>query len=334
MKAWIYYGNRQIKLEKIPEPEINPDEVLIKVVSCGICQTDLDEFSSGPKLFSKVPFTPGHEFCGVVEKVGDNVDKTFLGKKVFVSPLVSCGKCEYCLAGYSNLCDNFKYYGIVGLNGGMAEYVAVKAKNVVEVEEVKYAFWGEIVLVGLRVLSLIEKHRFLSEKRALVLGAGPIGACTSLILKNAGYDVEVCEIRKKRAQSLKDFGFKVHTLCEDIKTQYPVVIDCAGEDPLLPYAFPEAVSKVKKGGLFILVGVYFNNISFDPIKVLSKEIKILPCWCYTLNELSKVAEIMKKLLPFFEKMTTFVPFEKLEEAFLELEINKDKFLKIALSYGN
>lgn len=116
-------------LEDLPKPIPGPDDVLIRVVVCGVCHTELDEIegrTSPPEL----PVVPGHEVVGVVIKTGKNVTEVKKGDRVGVAWIHSaCGNCEHCIAGNENLCEKFTATGR-DVNGGYAEYLTAPASFV------------------------------------------------------------------------------------------------------------------------------------------------------------------------------------------------------------
>ena len=114
MKAALWYGAKDIRVENIPEPVVKDDDVKIKVKWCGICGSDLHEYTMGP-IFIPVktphpitgetaPVVMGHEFSGEVVEVGRSVTNVKPGDRVVVEPLIVCGECPACKAGYYNLC--------------------------------------------------------------------------------------------------------------------------------------------------------------------------------------------------------------------------------------
>ena len=126
MRAAILYNqqpieNSPLKIEEIAIPQINENEVLIKINACGICHTDL-HIIEGELPPVKMPIIPGHQIIGVVEKIGSKVTKFKVGDKIGVPWLYStCGKCEFCVRGKENLCNNAKFTGY-HVNGGFTEY--------------------------------------------------------------------------------------------------------------------------------------------------------------------------------------------------------------------
>jgi L-iditol 2-dehydrogenase len=117
MKVSVWYNNKDIRIEAVPKPEPGPKEILIKVVSCGICGSDIVEWYRLPRA----PLVQGHEIGAEVVEIGKAVTKYRPGDRVFVAPKVPCMKCDYCKNGHYPVCSNVKER----LPGGFAEYVVV-----------------------------------------------------------------------------------------------------------------------------------------------------------------------------------------------------------------
>ncbi|MCD4774867.1 MAG: zinc-dependent alcohol dehydrogenase family protein [Candidatus Aegiribacteria sp.] len=111
-------------LEELPVPEPDTDDILLEVLACGVCHTELDEIE-GRTAPPFLPVIPGHEVVGRVVRTGDNVESGRVGERVGVGWFYSsCGRCRYCLEGNENLCSEFKATGR-DVNGGYAEYMTV-----------------------------------------------------------------------------------------------------------------------------------------------------------------------------------------------------------------
>jgi len=129
MKAAVFEAVKTIKVKEVPIPEIGDDDVLIKVVNTGICGTDWSIYN-GWYSADKLPMIPGHEFSGVIAKVGkNNPRKLKEGERVTADINMSCGTCYYCIRGDQLLCNDFTQLGI-HTNGTFAEYVKAPAKLV------------------------------------------------------------------------------------------------------------------------------------------------------------------------------------------------------------
>jgi len=127
--ARLYKPGQPFKIEEIPIPQIDADEVLIRVKFCGICGSDLHIFS-GVTPTSYLPITIGHEVSGELVEVGPRVKGWNIGDRVSFGGLLSCGLCYNCLKGREWLCTNKKFIGI-HTDGGFAQFVKVKARNLI-----------------------------------------------------------------------------------------------------------------------------------------------------------------------------------------------------------
>jgi L-iditol 2-dehydrogenase len=124
MLAAVYYNNKDVRIQEMPTPEIKDYEILLKVMACGICGSDVTEWYRVPKA----PKVLGHEATGIIAETGKNVTQYRVGDRVFVSHHVPCNKCHYCLRGHHTACETLhttNYYP-----GGFAQYLRVPKINV------------------------------------------------------------------------------------------------------------------------------------------------------------------------------------------------------------
>ena len=133
MRAAVYYGNRQLEIEDVPEPSASDGRVKVQVSRNGICGTDLHEYFDGPIFIPSephpltgkaMPLVIGHEFSGVVTDVGRGVSGVEEGDRVTIEPIYRCGACRPCQTGRYNLCTSIGFHGLMA-DGGMAEYTVV-----------------------------------------------------------------------------------------------------------------------------------------------------------------------------------------------------------------
>lgn len=187
MKAWLLKNicnldeeRNPLCLENIPLPIPSQDEILIKILCCGVCHTELDEIEgrAAPSFF---PVIPGHQVVGIIDRLGKNAKRFKLGTRVGVAWIFSaCGKCEFCKRGYENLCPDFKGSGR-DANGGYAEYMTVNEnfayaipENIPDEEAAPLLCAGAI---GYRSLKLA------GIENGQVLGLTGFGASGHLVLK-------------------------------------------------------------------------------------------------------------------------------------------------------
>src|SRR5579863_812423 len=129
MKAIMIVSAGQAELVELERPAIGPDDILIRSYAAGICGSDVELYQgSRPAGFFRYPVIPGHEWAGEIVSVGAQIDTLAPGDKVVVEGILSCGFCQNCRAGLTNLCE--AGYDEIGFTrpGGLAEYVAVPAR--------------------------------------------------------------------------------------------------------------------------------------------------------------------------------------------------------------
>ncbi|TKY92492.1 MAG: alcohol dehydrogenase [Candidatus Methanomarinus sp.] len=124
MRVAVYYNNKDVRLQEMPVPSIDQDEMLVKVIASGICGSDVLEWSRLPRA----PLVLGHEIAGIITKIGSRVKKYQVGDRVSVSHHVPCNTCHYCLSGHHTVCDTLRTTNFDP--GGFAEYLRVPAINV------------------------------------------------------------------------------------------------------------------------------------------------------------------------------------------------------------
>ena len=135
MKAAVFYKKHDIKIEEIKKPEPGAGEVLIKVMACGICGTDVHIFEGDEGAAATPAGTVlGHEFSGIIEKTGAGVTAFKEGDRVTVDPNKLCGKCAYCRSGIGHFCENIIGIGTT-VNGGFSEYAAVPESQVYKIAD-------------------------------------------------------------------------------------------------------------------------------------------------------------------------------------------------------
>jgi len=214
MKAAVYYGIKDLRIEERPVPEIGSGEILLKISACAICGTDVRIFNHGHKHINQ-PQILGHEISGVVKKTGKNVEGFEEGDRVVVDPIVACGKCYYCKRGLTNLCLEFKKsteaFGWT-YPGGFAEYMRIPSKAIER---------GNLIKLGNNInnieASIAEpmgcalNGQIISEvglgDKVLIIGSGPIGCMHINLAKTLGATkVIISELNQERLELAKQFN--------------------------------------------------------------------------------------------------------------------------------
>ena len=183
MKALVLENINKLEYRDVENPHPQKGEVLVKVMACGICGSDIPRaYKDGAH---NMPLIIGHEFAGCVESVGEGVSKDWTGKRVGVFPLIPCRKCTPCLNKQYEMCKNYDYLGS-RRNGGFAEYVSVPEQNLIELpDNVSYEAAAMLEPMAVAVHAM---NRVLAGKSSIaVCGLGTIGTLLVMFLLDAGY---------------------------------------------------------------------------------------------------------------------------------------------------
>jgi (R,R)-butanediol dehydrogenase/meso-butanediol dehydrogenase/diacetyl reductase len=206
MKAVVFGGKETILIEERPEPVPGAGEVVIRVRKAGICGTDMS-IVSGLHPRAKPALVMGHEFVGAIESIGGDVHQNLsVGERVVVEPLISCGKCYACRAGFSYVCEKLGLYGI-DTDGAFAELVKVAADKVFQTPESLSDTAAALIEPLAVAVHAVRESALKVGDEACVLGGGPIGLLTALVAREAGLkDIVLVERRANRIEIAKGFG--------------------------------------------------------------------------------------------------------------------------------
>jgi threonine dehydrogenase-like Zn-dependent dehydrogenase len=274
------WRDTRFEIKDVPPPRLKDDEVLIKVKSCGICGSDTHLYETdkdGYIIFSgltKLPCISGHEFSGVVEKIGSKVMTFEVGDKVAVESVMWCGFCEPCRSGSPNQCKNIELLGLSS-DGALAEYIAVSARLCWRINDLEKIYSRDDVFdVGALIEPVgcayngmfIVGGGFKPGATVVVYGAGPIGLGAVALAKAAGASMviafDVIDERVKLATDMgADFAFNINKLKE--RSPGDKVIELAGEWGVniqveaagaAPVTIPEMEKAMSENGKIIYLG--------------------------------------------------------------------------------
>jgi len=262
---------RGLSYETAQVPAIGAADVLVRVKTASICGTDLhiygwDRWSQGR---IKPPVTLGHEFCGVVERVGEEVTAVKVGDFVSAEMHVNCGHCHQCRLGEAHICQNLRIIGI-DQDGAFAEFVKIPASNIWKLDPAIPEHYGAILdPLGNAVHTVLAGS--IAGQTVLVTGCGPIGLMSIAVAKACGSStVFATETNENRRAMAKKMGADVvlNPASEDAVARILAETNGTGVDALLemsgnPTAIQQGFKALRAGGRASLLGIPTENVPLD-----------------------------------------------------------------------
>lgn len=296
MQAAVYHGCEDIRVESVEAGALDPTDVRIAVEYCGICGTDLHEYTDGPLAIpagdphpstgEALPLTIGHEFSGRIADTGADVDRVAAGDRVVVNPIVPCGSCRYCEDGTYTLCETVINLGIHG-NGGMAESAVVPASTVHPLPADIPLEHGALVEPLSVALHAVRQSGLEPGDTVAVFGAGPIGLGVLQMARAAGARaVYVSEPRPARRAKAAELG-ATETVDPDASAPVEVIqnvtgggVDVAVEAAGVEATLSAAIHSTRKRGVVTVVSSYGEPVSVMPDFVMIAERTIVGSYGY------------------------------------------------------
>lgn len=281
MKSAVFYEKHKLVIENIETPEPKENEVLIRVMACGICGTDVHIFEGDEGAVATPSGTVlGHEFSGVVEKVGPGVTDYKVGDRVCVDPNKLCGDCYYCRNGIGHLCENMIGIGTT-VNGGFSEYCAVPVSQLYKISDnttFEQAAMAEPVACCLHGIDMCDIS---CGDTVMVIGGGMIGLIMLQLakLKSAAKLVIVEPVEAKREHA-KRLGADIciDPFNDDVKAvlkangieRVNTVIECVGNVKTME----QAISYAGKKSTVMMFGLLKpdDTLPIKPFELFKKEI--------------------------------------------------------------
>ena len=321
---------RGAQLENISIPTFGPTDVLVRVRAASICGTDLHIYGWDRWSASRIhpPLTFGHEFCGVVEKVGDEVTTVRAGDFVSAEMHVNCGHCRPCRMGQPHVCQNVKIIGI-DAEGCFAEFVRIPERNIWKVDPAIPEHYAAIMdPLGNAVHTVLAGE--IAGLNVVVTGAGPIGLMAIAVARASGCaTLFATEVNEHRRELAKKMGADeaLDPSAGDVVKHVLDATDGAGVDVMLEMSgHPDAIHKgfqmLRPGGRASLLGIPKDPVTLDLVNdVIFKGATVQGIYGRRMFETwVQMTELLKhgrlNLEPLFKER---MPLEKFENAFSLLE---------------
>jgi 2-desacetyl-2-hydroxyethyl bacteriochlorophyllide A dehydrogenase len=346
MKAGILYNDREIRMGTSPDPVIRPDEVLVEIGYAGICGTDLHIYRGEFHERVKFPAITGHEFGGIIQDVGKEVNGLRVGDRVAVDPIISCHGCPACLTGHLNACRTLKLLG-VDLDGGFGQYVAVPASRIFSLpDNVPMTFAPMVEMYGLGHHVLQRGHVQPGETVA-ILGSGKLGLSVLDVLCHSAGAARtiVTDLQPFRLETARKLGADCAV---NIEHEDPVervmeitngvgadcVIECVGhyrvvEGQEAPLA--QAVKMIRTAGRIVTAGlgeqlsaVHFKTLVIKEGQMIASRV--------TLGEFPRALRLMSKGLLHPDLLVTDrMPLKDITAAFAKVDREDPSTIKVVMN---
>ncbi len=306
MRAVVYRGINDMRIETVPVPTIGRGEILVRIATCGICGTDLKKIHFGshsaPRIF-------GHEMAGTVVAVGEGVAKYRTGERVMVFHHVPCKECYYCRKGTPAQCPLYKKTGVTAgfepSGGGFAEYIrvmdfvvanggVVRIPDGVPFEQAAFVEPVNTVLKGVKLLNLA------TDDTVLVIGQGPIGLMHAVLASRAGARVLTSDLYPERHAIAARFGLRnpIHAGTENVVERVLAETEGRGADAVVLAVGGNALIKtcmdaVRPGGKVMLFAqTQHGEATFDPGAVCMDEKTLLGSYSSSFEILDEVTDLV------------------------------------------
>jgi (R,R)-butanediol dehydrogenase/meso-butanediol dehydrogenase/diacetyl reductase len=301
MQAAVFYGRGDVRVEAVPVPAAVAGEALVRVLRSGICGTDATEFKSGPIMFPidtphpksghVGPLVIGHEFIGeIVDLPGGSVGGLAVGDRVASGAGVSCGECQRCLQGRTNLCDEYVTNGL-NIAGGLAEYVAVAASTLVKIPDdcsLDAAGVAQPLAVGLHAA---RRARVADGDQVILFGAGAIGTfILAGLLSLAKADITVVDYAGERLdRALRLGAARVVPVNDSVQDALRAIVGPAGADVVIeatgaPGQLDACLQIVRRGGTILEVGLPSKPQELNVHKLVLSEVTIATTMAHVCGE--------------------------------------------------
>lgn len=299
MKALVWSAAEEMIWEDRERPIPEDGELLVRIEAVGICGSEIEGYL-GHNSLRKPPLIMGHEFCGIIEQVGNKENDVLIGRKIVVNPLIFCGQCDRCRQGSTQLCESRKIIGI-HMPGAFARWAIVPVAAAIEVPESMNSFraaLAEPLACSLRATRrAMDRHAFAN---VVVIGAGGIGLLCAKIAKLLGASkVMIVDTNPERLKMCRAIGMeetanaREDNLEERTKQTFgskgiDVVIDAAG----FQTTRESAIKLLNPGGTFMNIGLGIEETVLPINYLIRHEIELLGSFCYSRQDFQDAVDLL------------------------------------------
>ena len=338
MRALRYLGPGIMKMQEQPTPTPQANEVLLKVRACGICGSDVHG-SLGLTGRRIPPVTMGHEFSAEVAGLGSAVTSVQVGDGVIVQPIHFCGTCINCRQGLTNMCLNKKFFGVLTVDGAMAEYVAVPEKLLYPLPPTLSYEQGALTEPYAVAYGCVKKAGALKGQNVMIVGAGTIGLCILQVVRlQQPKKIIVCDLSDARLKTAKRLG--AHVTLNPGKEEYLQAVSDCTDGEMIDTSFEavgveatanQSIRALKIGGTAVWVGMSQKEMQINMQEIVCSARRVIGSFNYTHEEFGEIVGLMSTgKMETSALISQIVPLEDGPEAIQRLIEYPDQYIKIIL----
>jgi threonine dehydrogenase-like Zn-dependent dehydrogenase len=309
MRALVYAAPGKVEVRDVAAPRGRSGAAKVKMHYCGICGSDIS-IVSGKHPRAKAPLVLGHEFVGTVEEVRDGTGRIAAGDRVVAYPLISCGTCRPCRTGHPHVCETLKLIGI-DLDGGMADHAWIDEDVLFRVPDQLSDEVAALIEPLAVIVRSMHQARFSLLDSGVVLGAGPIGMLTAIVLRHSGASrIVISDVDEARLDLCRAFGFEAvnvrDTNLVDFVTRVTagegvdIVFECSGVES----AALEMTKLARVGGMICMTGIHKAPHAVDLRDINFKEQILVGSRVYTKHEFESAVAYAVALSEDLQKIVT------------------------------
>jgi D-arabinitol dehydrogenase (NADP+) len=321
----------QTRVTSVSEPQIGPDDVLIRVRAGGICGTDIHIFKG--EYEALYPLIPGHEFSGEVAAVGANVTRFKIGERVTADPNIPCNRCSFCQRNEPNQCRDLKAVGVTR-DGAFAEYVAVHEGNVFPIGSMSFKAAALIEPLACVVWGL-KRVEIQPGDSVLVFGAGPMGCLLAQAVKQAGAArVVVTDVVAGRLELAAQLGATEVVLADHNQHQNLLALEADGYDVVadvtgVPAVIQQSLAYVRPRGKIWIFGVAprDSSVSLSPYEIFRKDLAVIGSFAVNRTFPQSIALIQNGAIQVEPLVSHLLPLNEFQRGF-DLAQTDPKRMKI------
>ncbi len=337
MRAVVIDEPGAIALRELDAPACGPGEVVVRSRAAGVCRTDLEVLRGElDRRWVRYPCVPGHEWSGVVAEVGEGVDSVAVGERVVCEGMIPCGHCRRCLAGDTNLCENYDQLGFTR-GGGYGELVLAPARIVHRLPEHVSFDAGVLVEPGSVVLRALERARVAAGESVGVIGVGTLGSLAIVLARLAGpARIVAYGVRDEELELARRLGADETV---DVSAGEPALgeLDLALETAGAVPAVELATRLVREGGRVALLGIAGEGKTLGALpadRIALRDLELIGSVGYTSAVWARVVGLLADgRVDFTPIVTHRFPLEEFERAFDLMENREGIVAKIVLEHA-